>query len=67
MIQTMGELRATARMPGNQMGRSRSSPALMARKPADSARGNGIKRGWNERNYKEGKEKTFGMIWRELH
>jgi len=24
-------------------------------------------RGRNKRNYKEGKEKIFGMIWRKLH
>jgi len=24
-------------------------------------------RGSNERNYKEGKEKIFGMIWGKLH
>jgi hypothetical protein len=36
----------------------------MARKPVDSAGGDGMKREWNKRNYKEGKEKICGMIWR---
>ncbi len=41
IILAMGELRTTARMPRNQIGRP--SPALMARKLADSTRGDGTK------------------------
>jgi len=58
----MGELRETTRRLENEIG------ALAPQLYWSQRQNSGFNQSrWNKKNYKEGKEKISGMIWRDLH